>query len=320
MKSFDQEETDMITTSHRTASRLLPALLCLAGLLASGCSSTGGPEVFASPEDAVQELVRAASAADTERLLQVSGPEGQDLLVSGDEVADQQAYKRFLTRYDEKHSLEADGDDRRILVIGTEDWPFPVPIVREADGWVFDAAAGREEVLNRRIGGNELDAIQVCQAIADAQRDFALWDANGNGTPDYAQQFMSDPGERNGLYWATAEGEPQSPLGELVVAAAAEGYERKEEGPTPYHGYVYRILKAQGPAARGGALDYVVNGKMILGFGVVACPAEYGNSGIMTFIISAAGVVYQQDFGEDTARICADMKAYDPGPGWERAE
>ena len=174
--------------------------------------------------------------------------------------------------------------------------------------------------MDRRIGRNELASIQVCQAIADAQREYAMLDADGNGSSDYAQQFLSDSGGRNGLYWPSVEGEAQSPLGELVVAATSEGYEAREEGPTPYHGYYYRILRAQGPAAPGGVLSYVVNGRMILGFAVVAYPSEYGNSGIMTFIVAADGVVHERDLGEDTEKLGADMEAYDPGQGWERAE
>jgi hypothetical protein len=179
---------------------------------------------------------------------------------------------------------------------------------------------GQEEILNRRIGANELAAIKVCEAIGDAQRDYALLDPDGNGLHEYAQQFASDPGKKNGLYWPTAEGEKPSPLGEFAASAAAEGYRRKEEGPTPYHGYYYRILKAQGPHAPNGELDFVVNGRMELGFAVVAYPSDYGNSGIMTFIMGVDGVVYQKDLGEETAKIAKEMKVFDPDASWTKAE
>ncbi len=330
---INQEGPDMNTTFHRLPKakvtiprvsrpgpRLVAALLCFAALFAPGCASVSTPLEFASPEDAVQELARATSDGDTQRLQDIFGPEGHDLLNSGDQVADKLGVERFLAHYEEKHSLEAVGEDERVLVLGPDDWPFPVPIVRTGDHWSFDARAGREEILDRRIGRNELAAIEVCLAIADAQREYAMWNVNGNGTHDYAQQFLSDPGEKNGLYWPTAEGEAPSPLGQLIVAASAEGYEAEDEGPTPYHGYFYRILKAQGPAARGGTLDYVVSGRMLLGFALVAYPAEYGNSGIMTFILSANGVVYQRDLGEDTGKLGLEMVTYDPGTGWEKAE
>ena len=330
MQVINQEEPDMNTPSHASAhakaivqrpgSRVVAMLLCLLGLLLPGCASVGAPEEFESPEGAVQELARALRMNDTQRLHDIFGPEGEDLLVSGDPVADEAGYETFLSYYEEKHSLEAVAENRRILVIGTNDWPVPVPIVLAGARWHFEAAAGREEILDRRIGWNELASIQVCQAIADAQREYAMLDADGNGSSDYAQQFLSDSGRRNGLYWPSVEGEAQSPLGELVVAATSEGYEAREEGPTPYHGYYYRILRAQGPAAPGGALNYVVKDKMLLGFAVVAYPSEYGNSGIMTFIVAADGVVHERDLGEDTEKLGADMEAYDPGQGWERAE
>jgi hypothetical protein len=195
-----------------------------------------------------------------------------------------------------------------------------VPLVKDGDGWFFDAEAGTEEILNRRIGRNELAAIQVCKAIGDAQREYALRDPDGDGVREYAKQFPSDPGQRNGLYWPVTEGEQPSPLGSFAAQASAEGYVRREVGPTPYHGYFYRILQAQGPHASGGAVDYVVNGKMVLGFAVIAHPAEYDNSGIMTFIMGSDGVVYQRDLGEDTAEKAAAIMTFDPGSGWQKVE
>jgi hypothetical protein len=185
---------------------------------------------------------------------------------------------------------------------------------------VFDSELGKEEILNRRIGENELSAIQVCRAIGDAQHEFALRNQGAGGLRGYARQFASDPGKRNGLYWPTAEGEEPSPLGELMARASAEGYKREADGPTPYHGYCYRILQAQGPHAPDGALHYVVNDEMALGFALVAYPADYGNSGIMTFIMGSDGVVYQKDLGDQTETLARDMKEFDPGEGWAKVE
>lgn len=299
---------------------LAVATLCLMGLLMQGCAHNHRvkPQAFASPEEAASALTQALRTDDMNQLRAIVGSEGEPIIGSGDEVADRQRRQKFLKLYDEKHAFENQETDKATLVIGHSDWPFPVPVVRERQGWVFDAKAGREEILNRRIGENELSAIQVCHAIADAQREYALRDPDGDGVHEYAQQFASDPGKRNGLYWPVTAGEDPSPLGELVVQAAAEGYTRKEQGPTPYHGYYYRILRTQGPHAPSGALDYVVNGKMTLGFAVVAYPAEYGNSGIMTFIMGPDGVVYQRNLGEKTAELAGGMQAFDPGEGWTK--
>jgi hypothetical protein len=319
----------------RRARRALPSLLvlCLAGLLVSllqSCSSNsnqtgaggagGEPQSFTSPDEAVNALTRALRADDTPRLLSIMGSQGDDIVSSGDDVSDRQRRQKFLKLYDEKHSLENQGSDSVTLVVGSSDWPFPVPIVHRGSSWVFDSEAGREEIINRRIGENELSSIETCKAIADAQREFALQTQTPDGLHEYARQFASDPGKHNGLYWPTAEGEEPSPLGDLVVQAASEGYTRRAEGPTPYHGYCFRILQAQGPNAPDGALDYVVNGRMILGFALVAYPADYGNSGIMTFIMGPDGVVYQKNLGEQTETLAREMKAFDPGEGWKKVE
>jgi hypothetical protein len=278
-------------------------------------------QAFPSPDDAVRALATALRANDTPKLLAIIGPGGQDIISSGDAVADQQRGQKFLALYDQKHAITDDGPDRRTLTVGNDDWPLPVPLVRLGNAWRFDADAGKEEILNRRIGDNELSTIQVCKAIADAQREYALRDPDGDGIQVYAQKFLSDPGKHNGLFWHTAEGEDPSPLGELAADAAAEGYRRPESGgPAPYHGYYYRILQAQGPHAPDGPVDYVVNGKMTLGFAVIAWPADYGNSGIMTFIMGPDGVVYQQNLGDDTDKLAAETKSFDPGEGWTRIE
>jgi hypothetical protein len=289
-------------------------------LLLPGCAHNpqGAPRTFASPNDAVQTLTVAVRADDIPQLLAIMGSDGEEIVSSGDEAADRIRRQRFLTLYDEKHSLVPEGDGRMTLVVGNADWPFPVPIVRQGSKWHFDSQAGVEEILNRRVGENELFTIQVCKAIGDAQQEYALKHPNGDGVREYARQFISDPGKRNGLYWLTAEGEDPSPLGELAASAAAEGYHRRTEGLTPYHGYYYRILTAQGPNAPDGALDYVVNGKMSLGYAVIAYPAEYGNSGVMTFIMGADGVVYQKNLGDDTAKVAAAITTFDPGEGWTK--
>jgi hypothetical protein len=276
---------------------------------------------FASPEEAVEALMAAGKNDDTNELLTIFGPAGKDLLFSGDAVADRQARERFIKDYDEKHRLVQEGNDT-ILVIGKNDWPFPVPLVKKGESWVFDTGKGKDEVLNRRIGQNELDAIQVCRAIVDAQREYALKDRDNDGLIEYATKFHSDPGKKNGLYWASAAGEEQSPLGPLVTQAKQEGYERDQasDKPTHYHGYYYRLLNAQGKNAPGGAYDYVVKGKMIGGFAVVAYPAEYGNSGVMTFIANHDGAVFQKDLGTETSTKAQAMRRFDPDKTWKKVD
>jgi hypothetical protein len=301
-------------------------VLFVRGCAVQPAAPVGDAQAFAVPSDAVDALITAIRTDDLDRLRAIMGEEARDILSSGDEVADRAKRQQFLALYDEHHQLivgrpgGGGGDDTRTLIVGNADWPFPIPLVRDAGQWVFDAAAGHDEIINRRVGENELTTIQVCKAIADAQREYALTDPDGSGVRQYARKIMSDEGRRNGLYWRTAPGEPQSPLGELVAEASAEGYVRKEVGPTPYHGYYYRILEAQGPKAPGGAVDYVVDGKMTLGFAVLAYPADYGSSGVMTFLAGADGVVYQASLGENTTELAQQMKAFDPDERWKTVE
>jgi hypothetical protein len=304
---------------------MLLAAACLAGILIQGCSQSQttakkDPTQYSSPEEAVQALTNALRADDKAQLMVIMGSGGDRIISSGDEVADQQRRQEFLKLYDQKHALSSEGPDKMTLVIGDTDWPFPVPIVRHDKTWSFDCAAGEEEILNRRIGRDELDAIQVCEAIGDAQKEYALRDPMGHGVHEYAQKFASDDGLRDGLFWKTADGEEPSPLGELAAQASAEGYKRQQGGPTAYHGYLYRILKAQGPDAPGGALNFVVNDKMTLGFAIVAYPAEYGNSGVMTFVMDDEGVVYQKDLGDQTAKLASDMNTFNPDPTWKKVQ
>jgi hypothetical protein len=311
------------------------ALLVIAGPI-GGCSNSSSKspapqpqadaqKTFASPDEAVAAMLAAVRSMDEAQLKAVFGAEGDDLLASGDSVADRQTADRFLRLYDEKHELTTNPDGSMTLNVGKDDWPLPIPLVRDDDGkrWLFDTAAGKEEIINRRIGRNELDVIQVCKAIGDAQAEYTARDPMGVGIPVYAKKFISDPGQKNGLFWPTAEGEPPSPLGPLAADAAAEGYStapRENDEPHPYHGYYYRILTAQGPSAPGGALDYLVDGKLVGGFAVVAWPSDYGNSGIMTFLVNYQGVVYQKDLGDDTDKLARAMKAYDPDASWKKSE
>jgi len=277
---------------------------------------------FQSPEEAAKALFDALKAGDTKELLVIFGPAGKEIISSGDEVADKAARGRFVKAYEVMNKLEKETDKKVTIVIGNHDWPFPVPIVKKGETWVFDTMAGKEELLNRRIGKNELNTIQVCLAIVDAQREYALKDRDGDGLLEYAQEFRSTAGKKDGLYWQAKEGEEKSPLGELAAKAVKEGYSRGKpgQGPQPYHGYYYKILKTQGKNAPGGAYDYLVKGQMIGGFALVAYPAEYGASGIMTFIVNHDGVVYEKDLGKETAKIAGAMSKYDPDQIWKKME
>jgi hypothetical protein len=270
----------------------------------------------------VKALFDAVKADDTKGLLAIFGPAGKEIISSGDEVADKTSRERFVKSYEEMNKLVKENDMKIILHVGNGDWPLPIPIVKVGEKWRFDTKEGKEEMLNRRIGRNELNAIQVCLAIVDAQREYALKDRDGDGLLEYAQKFNSEKGKKDGLYWEVKEGEEDSPLGPLAAKAVKEGYggRKSDDKPAPYHGYYYRILKAQGKNAPGGAYEYVVKGKMIGGFGLIAYPAGYGNSGVTTFIVNHDGVVYQKDLGKDTERIATTMTKYDPDKTWKRVE
>jgi hypothetical protein len=274
---------------------------------------------FTSLEQATTALVDAVKANDRKALLDILGSEGLLLVDSGDAVADRNAGQRFAAEYDRAHRLEGRGG-KVVLFVGPDDFPFPIPLVPEGPAWRFDTKAGKEEILNRRIGRNELHAIQVSLACADAQREYYSQDRNADGLREYAQRFASSPGKRDGLFWQTKPGEAPSPLGPLVAQARIEGYGgRRQAAPVPYQGYYYRILTAQGPDAPGGAYDYVAHGRMIGGFALVAFPAQYGVSGIMTFIVNHEGVVYQKDLGPNTATIARGIKLFNPDGSWKKA-
>jgi hypothetical protein len=274
---------------------------------------------FASPEEAVKAFVEALKSNDVKALEAILGPGSWDLIVSGDPVADQSGRERFVKLYDEKIRLEIT-DAKANLNLGNEDWPFAIPIVKKDSLWRFDAKAGREELLARRIGKNELSAMQFCLAYVDAQREYVLKDRDGDGILEYAQKFGSDKGKRNGLFWKAKEGEEQSPLGPLAAVAYNQGYRRKGEHPQPFYGYYYRILTGQGKNAAGGAYDYAVRGNMIGGFALVAYPAKYASSGVMTFMVNHDGVVYQKDLGKNTEKAAQAMKLFNPDNTWKKVE
>ncbi|MEI8356702.1 MAG: DUF2950 domain-containing protein [Deltaproteobacteria bacterium] len=300
------------------------ALILTAGLFSiSASAATIQQKTFDSPEKAVQALVDSIKKDDKASLKAILGPKSKPLLSSGDPVADRYDLKRFVDAYDKSQRLDRKGKEKALLVIGTNDWPFPIPLVMKNNRWRFDTVAGGEEIMNRRIGRNELGTIQTSLAIIDAQREYATSNRGSNGLPEYAARLISDPGKKNGLYWESREGEPPSPLGELVAKAKAEGYDKKmgkNKAPAPYQGYLYRILTAQGESANGGAYDYRVKGHLIGGIAVVAYPARYGSSGIMTFIVNHDGLVYQKNLGRKTVEIASKMELYNPGPGWTKVE
>jgi hypothetical protein len=276
-------------------------------------------KVFGSPEEAMKALADAVQAGDTKGMMAILGPEGEDIISSGDAVADRDIKERFVEVYQEKADFVKEKEDRVSVIMGKDNWPFPIPIMKMAGGWIFDTKAGREEVLNRRIGRNELRTIQVCLNYVEAQQEYASTDREQDGIIQYAQKFASDTYRRNGLYWEVAEGEIPSPLGPGVVKAAAEGYRRAGGKPFPFHGYYYKILKGQGKSAPGGAYNYVINGHMVAGFALMAYPAQYGVSGIMTFIVNQNGVVYEKDLGPKTEAIAKATTLYNPDRTWRRA-
>jgi len=277
-------------------------------------------KVFGSPEEAMKTLVETVKAGDRKGMMAILGPEGEDIIDSGDEVADKNAQEQFVKTYQEKVDFVKEKEDRVSVILGIDHWPSPIPIVKRGEGWVFDTKAGREEVLNRRIGRNELKTIQVCLAYVEAQREYATTDRGRDGIIQYAQKIASDKGRRNGLYWEAAEGEVPSPLGPLAAKAAAEGYRRAGDKPTSFHGYYYKILKGQGPNAPGGAYNYVINGHMVAGFALVAWPAEYGVSGVTTFLVNQNGTVYEKDLGTKTEERVKAMTLYNPDRTWRRAQ
>lgn len=293
----------------------VPCLL-LSALLVAGCASKG--QTFATPDEAVTALVGALHPYDAEKLHTILGPESDDVIASGDSVTDQRDFDGFIAKYTQRHHFEDGADDSKVLVVGEQDWPMPIPLAHSGSGYWFDTAKGKDEILARRIGRNELDTIQTCRAIVDAQREYFASTASG-ATGTYAAKFRSDAGKRNGLYWPTSAGEPDSPLGALAAEASAMGYHGGGDanaGPRPYHGYCYRMLTAQGASAPGGARSYLESDRLTGGFAVLAYPVDYDNSGIMTFIINQNGILYQQDLGEDTEKAAQAITSFEPDESW----
>jgi hypothetical protein len=278
-----------------------------------------GEQRFPTPEAAVSALESAAKSRDTNAMHSLFGPAGRDL-VSPDAVQATQEFTLFTNRLSEKTELVRQGDSKCVLALGADAWPFPIPLVKADGHWSFDTEAGRQEVLNRRVGRNELGALAVCRAYVEAQREYAGKDRNGDEVLEYAQRLRSTPGQHDGLYWPLRSGDDQSPLGPLVAAARVEGYRRQarilSDQPSPYHGYYFKILSRQGRHAPAGKYDYLINGHMLGGFALVAWPAEWGNSGVMTFIVNQQGKIYQKNLGPKTAALAKDMTRYDPDPSW----
>jgi len=270
---------------------------------------------------AMDAMVSAIAAGDTAALGAILGPGSEDLYSSGDPVADRNALEQFVEAVRARTVIEYEGPDRVNLSVGDDEWPVPTPLVKDEAGWRFDGAAGKEEIVNRRIGRNELYAIEVMRDFVEAQEAYAVADPTRSGVRQYAQRMVSTKGQRDGLYWPAAANEAPSPLGELVAAAVKEGYgDADTSKPVPFHGYLYRMLKAQGKQTPGGARSYVADGRMTAGFAFVAWPADYGNAGIKTFVVNQQGIVFEKDLGADTEKLVAAMTEYDPDDSWDPVE
>jgi hypothetical protein len=291
-------------------------LLMLALAVPIACKSKK-PELtgYATPDDAANALITAAKAGDQNALLAIFGPESKDLLYSGDPVEDKNVAKAFVSRYDVMHRWRRMEDGSQTLIVGADNFPFPIPLKKNSGGrWFFDTAAGKEEVLNRRVGRNELAVIDLCGGVVGAQAEY--YSQKHGGVKQYAQKFVSDPGQENGLYWPDTPGQPKSPVGPVAAQATADGYKADPAHRQPFHGYYFAMLTKQGPDAPGGAKDYIVNGKMTGGFAVVAYPAKYGDSGAMTFIVDRDGVVLQKDLGRSTDQVASAMTEFNPDKTW----
>jgi DUF2950 family protein len=286
----------------------------------AAASSAPAQKAFNTPQQAAEALIRAAASYDVSALLEIFGPDGKDFISSADPVHDKSIAASFAAKANERNAVTIDPQNkaRAILSVGNDDWPLPVPIVKQSGKWHFDSKEGRDEILFRRIGANELDAIQICRGFVEAQKEYASEIHDDSGVNQYAQRIISSPGKRDGLFWQNADGTPGGPIGESVARAIQEGY--SPSNPSGYHGYYFKVLKGQGPAAPLGQLDYVIEGIMIGGFALVAVPAEYRVTGVKTFMVSYDGIVYQKDLGTDSRNIVKNMERYNPDKTWHRTD
>ena len=304
--------------THRIA--ITTQLILLAVIISFlGCEKAAKPSftAFSSPDEAGKGLLDAAKAGDQNAVLAIFGTDSKDIIFSGDAVQDKATVGAFVTGYEEMHRWRNMPDGSQMLLIGAQNYPFPIPLKKNDSGqWFFDTAAGKEEILRRRIGRNELAVIDVCGALADAQADYYSRRHDDGSTKQFALKFISDPGKQNGLYWDSPDGQPKSPLGPLLAYVTDEGYSVKRDAHQPFHGYYFHMLYRQGSHAPGGAKDYRVDGKMVAGFAFVAYPGEYGNSGVMTFIMNQDGVLLQKDLGKTTTETASAMTQFDPDASW----
>jgi hypothetical protein len=292
------------------------AILVLACFAAGVAAQQKGQKTFSSPEEASAALVAAAQNNDEKAMLEILGPDGKQIVSSGDPTEDAENHANFARRYQQMHRFVKEPDGSVVVYIGAENWPSPIPLAMKGNLWFFDTEAGKKEILFRRIGRNELSAIMVCRELVAAQKEYYATQHN-----EYAKQIFSDEGQHNGLYWKASDGEPQSPIGPLVASAVAEGYNKGQAGPpTPYRGYLFHVLTRQGKKVSGAAKNYIVDGKMTEGFAFIAYPAEYRSSGVMTFIVNQDGVVYQKDLGKKTEALGKARQEYTPDSSWSKAE
>lgn len=284
-------------------------------------AQSAGEKTFPSPGDAVLALYNAAKSNDSDSLNAIFGSNAGQILHTGDDVADKNALTKFVAQYDQMHRVVAAPDQTVTVYVGPENWPMPIPVVKNSGGaWYFDTQNGLKEILYRRVGNNEDDAMDVLHALIDAQKEYASTTHDGEKTKHYAMKLVSDEGKQDGLYWKTADNDPPSPIGPLLAGASDEGYRRNQGQPTPFHGYIYRLLTKQGAAAKGGARDYMANGQLSRGVAFLAYPAAYRNSGVMTFIVNQDGVVYQKDLGADTAKLAEAITDFNPDGTWDPAD
>jgi hypothetical protein len=311
----------MKTSNHSLPAILASGLLCVISQAAPKVAAPPVQKLFDTPEQAAASLVEAAASFQVSDLKKILGPESEDIVSSEDPVMDKERALAFAAKAKEKQAIEIDPENpnQAVLAVGEDAFPLPIPIVKKGGKWSFDTAAGRDEILHRRIGANELDAITICRGFVEAQHEYASTKHDGSMVHQYAQRIISTPGKQDGLAWKNADGTWEGPVGEEIAKALEQGYSEKNK-PQPYHGYYFKVLKGQGPAAPLGQLDFVIKGAMIGGFALAAAPAEYQVTGVKTFIVSHTGIVYEKDLGPDTLEIFRKMELFDPDSSWQPTE